>query len=88
MVPHSAIDFGIARQPLYISALHVDVSALDEGMEKHQRHQCDVPPSAYTNLFIDSAHAGVGGINSWGAWALPEHQVPYGPQTLSFVLKF
>ena len=88
MVPHSAIDFGITRQPLYMSALHVDVLSLDEGMEKHQRHQCDVPPSAYTNLFIDSAHAGVGGINSWGAWALPEHQVPYGPQTLSFVLKF
>ena len=88
MEPVCARDFGIAEQPLYVSALHVDLSALDEGMEKRQRHQCDVPPSAYTNLFIDGAHAGVGGINSWGAWALPEHQVPYGPHSLSFVLKY
>ena len=88
MVPECALDFGLSRKPLYMSALHVDLSALDEGMEKHQRHQCDVPPSTYTNLYIDGTHAGVGGINSWGAWALPEHQVPYGPQTLSFVLKF
>jgi len=70
------------------SALHYDISELDEGEEKSQRHSEQVPPSIYTNLFLDGAHAGVGGINSWnkGAQALPPYQVAYGDKTFSFTL--
>ena len=88
MMYDSSFYFGLEGKPLDMSALHYDVLTLDEGDDKHQRHQCDVPHSQYTNLFIDSDHAGVGGINSWGAWALPEHQVPFGPRTLSFVISW
>ncbi len=88
MMNDSSFYFGLEGKPLYMSALHYDVLALDDGDDKEQRHQCDVPRSQYTNLFIDSDHAGVGGINSWGAWALPEHQVPFGPRTLSFVISW
>ncbi len=69
-----------------MSALHYDIDALDEGAEKAQRHPSDVAKSKYTNLFIDSEHLGVGGINSWGAEALPEHRVKYGNKSLEFVI--
>ena len=74
------------RMYLSMSALHYDVEALDEGMEKHQRHPSDVPRSRYTNLFIDSEHLGVGCINSWGAEPLPQHRVKYGSKELNFVI--
>ena len=74
------------RNYLCMSALHYDTDALDEGMEKQQRHATDVSKSKYTNLFIDSEHAGVAGINSWGAEPLPEHRVKYGDKTLTFVI--
>jgi beta-galactosidase len=74
------------RKFLSMSALHYDIDALDEGAEKAQRHPSDVAKSKYTNLFIDSEHLGVGGINSWGAEALPEHRVKYGNKSLEFVI--
>ena len=32
-------------------------------------------PSLFNHLYIDSSHKGVGGINSWGATPLDEHQL-------------
>lgn len=68
------------------SALHYNISDLDEGDEKHQRHSEQIQKSKYTNLFIDGEHAGVGGINTWnkGAEALPPYQVHYGDKTFIF----
>ncbi len=76
------------RNPFYVSALHYDQEALDEGDEKHQRHVQDVPKSKYTNLFIDREHAGVGGVNSWGkdGLALPKYRAAYGNKRFGFII--
>ena len=73
--------------PFYASALHYNISDLDEGLEKHQRHSYQVPKSKYTNLFLDGEHYGVGGTNSWGAWPLEKYRVHYGSKTFSFTIK-
>lgn len=64
-----------AEKPFYASALHYNISDLDEGLEKSQRHPNQVPKSKYTELCLDLAQYGVGGINSWGARPLKEYQL-------------
>ena len=72
--------------PFYASALHFDTEELDDGDEKEQRHSFDLKKSKYTNLFLDAAHMGVGGENSWGAWPLEKYRVHYGNKAFNFVL--
>ena len=72
--------------PFYASALHFDTEELDDGDEKEQRHSFNLKKSKYTNLFLDAAHMGVGGENSWGAWPLEKYRVHYGNKTFNFVL--
>lgn len=64
-----------AAKPFYASALHYNISDLDEGLEKAQRHPNQVPKSKFTELCLDLAQYGVGGINSWGARPLKEYQL-------------
>ena len=70
------------------SALHYNISDLDEGKDKAQRHSPDVPKSKYTELSLDLVQAGVGGINSWSreAQALPQYRVNYKDRTFKFWL--
>ena len=70
------------------SALHYNISDLDEGEEKHQRHSPDVPKSKYTELTLDLEHAGVGGIDSWSkkAEAQPPYRVEYKDRLFKFWL--
>ena len=72
--------------PFYASALHFDTEELDDGDEKEQRHSFDLKKSKFTNLFLDAAHMGVGGENSWGAWPLEKYRVHYGNKTFTFTL--
>ena len=74
-----------AAIPFYASALHYDIDQLDEGEDKHQRHAPQLEPSAYTVLCIDSEHAGLGGVNSWGmdGYALPQYRVTCGNKRFS-----
>ena len=72
--------------PFYASAIHFDTEELDDGVDKEQRHSFDLKKSKYTNLFLDSAHMGVGGENSWGAWPLEKYRVHYGNKTFTFTL--
>ena len=72
--------------PFYASALHFDTEELDDGDEKEQRHSFDLKKSKFTNLFLDAAHMGVGGENSWGAWPLEKYRIYYGNKTFNFVL--
>ncbi len=72
--------------PFYASAIHFDTEELDDGDDKEQRHSFDLKKSKFTNLFLDSAHMGVGGENSWGAWPLEKYRVHYGNKTFNFVL--
>lgn len=77
----------IVRWTILRLALHYNISDLDEGLGKHQRHSYQVPKSKYTNLFLDGEHYGVGGTNSWGAWPLEKYRVHYGSKTFSFTIK-
>ena len=72
--------------PFYASAIHFDTEGLDDGDDKEQRHSFDLKKSKFTNLFLDSAHMGVGGENSWGAWPLEKYRVHYGNKTFTFTL--
>ena len=72
--------------PFYASAIHFDTEELDDGDDKEQRHSYDLKKSKFTNLFLDSAHMGVGGENSWGAWPLEKYRVHYGNKTFTFTL--
>ena len=65
---------------------HFDTEELDDGDEKEQRHSFDLKKSKFTNLFLDAAHMGVGGENSWGAWPLEKYRIHYGNKTFNFVL--
>ena len=72
--------------PFYASAIHFDTEELDDGDDKEQRHSFDLKKSKFTNLFLDSAHMGVGGENSWGAQPLEKYRIHYGNKTFTFTL--
>lgn len=78
-----------ANKPFCASALHYNVTDLDEGDKKEQRHSKDVPKSKFTNLHIDSEMAGVGGVDSWSdkAEALLPYRVKCDNKTFYFVIK-
>ena len=78
----------VSDRPFYASALHYNISDLDDGDDKEQRHVEDIPKSHFTNLFIDAEHTGVGGIDSWSgnAKAQPQYRVGYGDKTLRFTI--
>lgn len=67
-------------------ALHYNISDLDEGDQKAQRHTPEVPKSKYTELSINLAHFGLGGENSWGSWPLQQHRLSYQDMTFTFHL--
>lgn len=77
-----------ASEPFYASALHYTIESLDDGVAKEQRHFNEVDPVAYTNLLIDGAHAGVGGVDSWSKRGLPlkKYRVPYTDRTFTVLL--
>ena len=62
---------------LSISALHYYDKDLDDGDQKHQNHPGDLTPRKQTQLHIDYAQMGVGGINSWGTLPLDKYRLPY-----------
>ncbi|MBQ3827947.1 MAG: DUF4981 domain-containing protein, partial [Prevotella sp.] len=77
------------RRPFYASALHYDIEMLDDGDEKDQRHSEQLEKSKFTHVYIDSEHAGVGGIDSWSgdAEALKQYRVNYGKKRFGFSIQ-
>jgi beta-galactosidase len=69
---------------LSMSALHFLDSDLDDGDEKDQRHSGELKPRSLTQLHIDLAQMGVGGINSWGTWPLEKYRLPYKNYSYTF----
>ena len=78
----------VADAPFSASALHYNISDLDEGDKKKQRHAAQLPKSKYTELCIDKKQAGVGGVDSWSraAEAQPEYRLKYGDYSVTFWL--
>ncbi|MBO4826584.1 MAG: DUF4981 domain-containing protein [Prevotella sp.] len=78
----------VSDNPFFASALHYNISDLDDGDDKEQRHPEQIQKSQFTNLFIDAEHTGVGGIDSWSgnAKALPQFRVGYGDKVMRFTI--
>ena len=68
------------------SALHYNILDLDEGMNKKQRHPEQIKKSKFTELRIDKAQAGLGGIDSWGAWPLEQYRLKYENMVFNFTI--
>ena len=54
--------------------------------EKDQRHSPEVEKADLTNLCIDKVQMGLGCVDSWGSWPLPQYQIPYGNYEFSFIM--
>ena len=76
----------VADAPFSASALHYTIESLDDGWDKGQSHSPEVKEANLTNLCIDKAQMGLGCVNSWGAWPLPQYQLPYGDYEFTFIL--
>lgn len=75
-----------ADAPFSASALNYTIESLDEGWEKQNRHSPEVAKAGFTNLIIDKAQMGLACVNSWGAWPLPQYQLPYQDYDFTFML--
>ena len=75
-----------SEAPFSASALHYTIESLDDGEAKDQRHSAEVEQADLTNLLIDKVQMGLGCVDSWGAWPLPQYQVPYGNYEFTFML--
>ena len=75
-----------ADAPFSASALNYTIESLDEGWEKQNWHSPEVAKAGFTNLIIDKAQMGLACVNSWGAWPLPQYQLPYQDYDFTFML--
>jgi len=69
-----------------ISALNYTIHALDDGIEKDQRHFPEVEQSNFVTICIDKKQMGLGCVTSWGALPLKEYRMPYQNYEFDFVI--
>ena len=74
-------------EALNATSLNYLQSDLDDGMQKAQRHSGDLSERPFTVVSIDKAQFGLACVDSWGAWPLPEYQLPYGNYSYTFVIR-
>jgi len=72
---------------LNIEARHFLDEDLDEGLQKHNRHAGELKPRHLTALSVDLQQTGVGGVNSWGAWPLPQYRLYYRDYDYQFIIR-
>lgn len=68
------------------SALPYTMENLCPTKEKRQYHTTDLKAEHLTAVCIDGAQMGMGCVNSWGAWPLPQYCLPFGPYEFEFVI--
>ena len=77
--------------PLHMACHHYDADDLDtlpESRVSRVRHAAGLIERDVTALSIDGAHAGVGGIDSWGSMPMPHHRLTVEqPREWAFALK-
>jgi len=64
--------------PLSMQCHHFALSDFDvhaDSTRPRVRHGAELEQRPTTTLCIDGAHAGVGGIDSWGSQPLPQHRI-------------
>ncbi|WP_159518005.1 glycoside hydrolase family 2 TIM barrel-domain containing protein [Sunxiuqinia indica] len=69
-----------------ISALNYTIHALDDGIEKDQRHFPEVEQSNFVTICIDKKQMGLGCVTSWGALPLKQYRMPYQNYEFDFVI--
>ncbi|WP_343667612.1 glycoside hydrolase family 2 TIM barrel-domain containing protein [Chitinophaga sp.] len=69
-----------------ISALHYSIETLDDGSKKDQRHSELLQPEPLTNVCIDKAQMGLGGIDSWGQLPLEKYRLHYQDYHFTFMI--
>lgn len=62
-------------------------SDLDEGPEKSQHHTRAIAKRDFITLSIDMKQAGLGCVNSWGAWPSVDYRMPLQNYSYSFVIR-
>ncbi|MEG2790458.1 MAG: glycoside hydrolase family 2 TIM barrel-domain containing protein [Odoribacter sp.] len=72
--------------PFSASALNYLQDDLDDGWEKGQRHSGELQPRDLTCLSFDLKQMGLGCIDSWGQWPLPQYRLPYDSYTFNVVI--
>lgn len=72
--------------PFSASALNFLQEDLDDGTQKDQRHSGELKTRDITTLSFDLRQLGLGGQDSWGAWAWSKYQMPYDNYTFNVVL--
>jgi beta-galactosidase len=68
------------------SALHFTTEDLDDGEKKDQRHSGELTERKLTTLNIDMQQMGLGCIDSWGSWPLPQYQMEYKDYRFRFLI--
>ncbi|MCB0572411.1 MAG: DUF4981 domain-containing protein [Phaeodactylibacter sp.] len=76
-----------APAPFNFSALHYLDEDLDPGEKKAQRHAAELVERNITSVDIDLQQMGLGCIDSWGAWPLPQYRLPYKDYTFEFTIR-
>jgi len=83
-------DIRFSASALPFNWKEMDVKMLDD----KQAHSLDLKAKAFENerslgktwVNVDMAQMGLACVNSWGAWPLPEYQIPAQPYEFRFVL--
>jgi beta-galactosidase len=76
--------------PMEVSALNYLLEDLDDGPVRDRavgHHSGDLVERPLTQVHIQQKQMGMGCVNSWGAWPLPDYLVPYQDYDFSFVIK-
>lgn len=69
---------------LNITARHYLDKDLDDGPRKHNSHWGTLKERDLTVVSIDLQQMGLGCINSWGAWPMPQYRLLYGDYSYRF----
>lgn len=69
---------------LNITARHFLDKDLDDGLAKHNSHSGKLKERNMTVVGIDLQQMGLGGINSWGTWPLPQYRLDYHDYSYRF----
>lgn len=71
---------------LNLAARHYLDGDLDDGLQKQNSHSGELKERDMTVLSIDLQQMGLGCINSWGAWPMPQYRLPYGDYAYRFMI--
>ena len=79
-----------SNAPMEVSALNYLTEDLDDGPirdRKYGHHSGDLVERPLTQVHIQKKQMGLGCVNSWGAWPLPDYLVPLKDYDFVFVIK-